>query len=225
MEKIVPILFLATIINCAAMDKSKKLVLEYHKDLLVRKSSGSSCKKRYPYNKAIKSKNIPSNKLFMVHKDKIKNYKEQEKKNLFYEAVSEKDISLALFLLEDVFIEPRFLPCPQDKPEKLYIAMGNLLHIAIEKQNTNAIKALLEKRINPNYKVTTSDNQTPLIKAILQRDLQLVKLLVEKGADLNLKGKNNLYPLDYAQNIYEKEGTKNILEYLVKKEATKSSKK
>lgn len=58
-------------------------------------------------------------------------------------------------------------------------------------------KRILEIIDNVNF-IDEADIETPLTMAIRKDSPEIVKLLIEKGADLNLKNKNDVTPLMYA---------------------------
>ncbi|XP_057328463.1 putative ankyrin repeat protein RF_0381 [Microplitis mediator] len=79
-----------------------------------------------------------------------------------------------------------------------------LLHIAVRNKNENMIEFLLNNNANVNINVKYC--QTTLNIAIEQRNLKLIKKLIDAGGDVNLFSlKSNLAPLHTAvkQNNYE----------------------
>lgn len=71
------------------------------------------------------------------------------------------------------------------------VSPSDLNKLILENQ-IDSVKLLLETGINPNQEI---NNQLPLIVACLSSDLELVKLLLEKGADINKKSTDGSFPL------------------------------
>ncbi|MBN1988572.1 MAG: ankyrin repeat domain-containing protein [Bacteroidales bacterium] len=114
-------------------------------------------------------------------------------------------------------------PCPfQDKYQKEYDELVASLESKTLAANADPLlvkaaeendKALAEKALNAGAKINAFTNQTtPLIAAVKKNNLDMVKFLIEKGADPNIvKPYMNEYALYYAV----KNGNKDICEYLV----------
>ena len=79
-----------------------------------------------------------------------------------------------------------------------------LLDEAIVSGNMEFITYLLdEKNMNPNQTKRKS-GLTPLIQASCYGNIDLVKLLMAHGADINIKDKLNLSAFDYARKLQRK---------------------
>ncbi len=65
---------------------------------------------------------------------------------------------------------------------------------AVEDQKMDMVELFIEAGMSPNV---TTDNGSPLVTAAVTGNLEIVKLLVEKGADVNIKStdKGDLTPL------------------------------
>ncbi len=61
------------------------------------------------------------------------------------------------------------------------IKTGIPLHVAIDKENTECVKLLLEAGADPN--ATDNDAYTPLYLAAREGNVECTKLLLEAGAD------------------------------------------
>jgi ankyrin repeat protein len=86
-----------------------------------------------------------------------------------------------------------------------------LLDEAIVNGNIEFIKYLLiEKNMDVNSTKRKS-GMTPLIQAACYGNIELVKLLLSHGADLNVKDKMNLSAIDYARKLQQKK-MQNFLE-------------
>ncbi|MGM9898974.1 MAG: ankyrin repeat domain-containing protein [Bacilli bacterium] len=83
------------------------------------------------------------------------------------------------------------------------------LHFAIINNAYYAVYELLKlPQIDKN--ATSEFEQTPLHKAVITGNLDIIKLLVKSGADFNLVDEKNLTPFDYAMD----EGEQSIINYL-----------
>jgi ankyrin repeat protein len=78
-----------------------------------------------------------------------------------------------------------------------------LLFAIDERLPSNIITLLIDKGANINCFTKISDrcSQTPLMRAILCNNFDIVKLLIQKGADVNTKSDNNITPLDWAKSV------------------------
>ncbi|MCI6508582.1 MAG: ankyrin repeat domain-containing protein [Bacilli bacterium] len=84
------------------------------------------------------------------------------------------------------------------------------LHFAILKNSYYAVHELLKiKGIDVDS--PSEFEQTPLHKAVILGNLDIIKLLIKYGADPELVDEKNQSPLDYAQD----EGDQEIIKYLV----------
>jgi len=108
-------------------------------------------------------------------------------------------------------------PCP--RPEESSIIIGALkaalrfprtrglwsfsefaLHYACEAENTKAVVCLLkEDRSKVNYPDDVGN--TPLICACKKGNLEIVRMLVENGADVNQENEFMEYPLDFVDSL------------------------
>ena len=59
------------------------------------------------------------------------------------------------------------------------------LFLSVEQADNERAKYLLSKGTNPN--IRTSDNQTPLHKASMTENLELMKTLLDKGVEINVQ--------------------------------------
>jgi ankyrin repeat protein len=77
------------------------------------------------------------------------------------------------------------------------------LHGAVSYGNMDTkklkVEILLKSGANVNAK-TSSDGETPLHKAISRGDIEIVKLLLNYGADVNAKSKYGVTALHFARN-------------------------
>jgi len=87
----------------------------------------------------------------------------------------------------------------------------NGFHSAIAKENYDLCKILLAKGADVN--AVQMQNVTALHSAVHRGNLKLTKLLIQNGASIDLKMDNG----DTALIIAEREGYKNIVEYLLGK--------
>lgn len=85
---------------------------------------------------------------------------------------------------------------------------SSLLHEAIDNGRLLAAKQLLICGVDVNLQV---DGITPLHSAISTKNIELVKLLLEHGADVNQAGYDNIAPLYYAASINQLDIVKLLL--------------
>ncbi|HWR39287.1 MAG TPA: ankyrin repeat domain-containing protein [Patescibacteria group bacterium] len=87
----------------------------------------------------------------------------------------------------------------------------------IEKNDVKAVKLFLEAGMNPN---SVTAEGTPLLTAAAAGNLEIAKLLVEKGGNVNEKDKDGMTPL-MAAIFGEKDGTpkQEMVKYLLEKGA------
>lgn len=71
----------------------------------------------------------------------------------------------------------------------------NKLHNAVLNKNIKEVEKLL-KRIS--IESQTNTGITPLIIAIKNKDVKMIKFLIEKGADIDMQDNNGVSPLHYA---------------------------
>lgn len=94
----------------------------------------------------------------------------------------------------------------------------NLLHLAVESNNFDIAKLLINAGVNTNHK--NRDGYTPLHVAVMSNNIEISKLLVEAGADLNSANEGEDTPVEMAiksRNI-------NILKLFVSKIADVNAK-
>jgi len=89
---------------------------------------------------------------------------------------------------------------------------GTLLHQAIFQNNIEAVKYLLSASANSN--ALYDQSVTPLIAAIDDKRWNIARLLIENGADVNLKDANNNSPLSKA--IFHFDGDASLIEMLLR---------
>lgn len=70
-----------------------------------------------------------------------------------------------------------------------------LLHTAVQKDEVEFAELLIKKDVEINQYI---DGETPLHRAVGQGNIRLVKLLIERGADISAAGKDGNSPLFYA---------------------------
>lgn len=63
----------------------------------------------------------------------------------------------------------------------------------------SAVKILLKRGANPNAK-TSRDGETPFHKAVSRGDIEIVRLLIDYGADVNAVSKFGVTSLYFARN-------------------------
>jgi ankyrin repeat protein len=80
---------------------------------------------------------------------------------------------------------------------------GEILLLAMEKQRFDLAKQFIEARVDVNYQYPLSgggaDGMTPLLYASRWGSLEMVKLLVENGADVNMRAVNGNTALSMAR--------------------------
>jgi len=95
------------------------------------------------------------------------------------------------------------------------VEAGTCLHAAIFQNNVGAAAFLLEASANPNS--VYNHSTTPLLAAIDERNWNMAKLLIEKGADVHLKDPKNNSPLSKA--LFHFEGDTSVIELLLSRGA------
>ena len=76
--------------------------------------------------------------------------------------------------------------------------LPNALRVAVIYSRVEMVKLLLERGVSPNTPSTAS-GYTPLMQAASSADLELVKLLINAGADLNAENQDGRTALDEAE--------------------------
>lgn len=99
------------------------------------------------------------------------------------------------------------------------ISCNNLMELAINMKDEAFLIWLLDQNVSPN--IINSINTTPIFDAILRDNIAMTKILVERGADLNVKGPKNKNPAKYAKFCKHKE----IYKYLKVKTAEQNKKR
>ena len=75
------------------------------------------------------------------------------------------------------------LPASAEEDEK---SPGQLFYAAIDREDADAVKALLAAGNSAKTPIVNGDvTSTPLVKACWRRNMELVQLLVDAGADVN----------------------------------------
>jgi len=125
---------------------------------------------------------------------------------------SQLNIKTIISLLDDGDIIEKYISKSKKKPK-----LDELLLFACEHKKIKNLKKLLQ--LGGNIEVKSEDSLTPLIIAIKNKDLEMVKLLVSSGAELgeisDKKNKVNITPLIYS--IVEDEF--DIFKYLIEEGA------
>ena len=94
------------------------------------------------------------------------------------------------------------------------------LHSACEAGRFEAAECLIQAGADVNMKETeTGDELTPLILAVQEGHLNIVKLLLDNNADVNLSTKYGIYPIDFAAGFRSEEGSFEIVSLLVEHKA------
>ncbi len=94
----------------------------------------------------------------------------------------------------------------------------NELIKAIEKKETTKVYFLLQEGINID--ATNENGRTPLMAAITEDDLDLVRIIVEAGADLELQARDKETALLYACRVSR---NCDIIDYLIESGADKNA--
>lgn len=89
------------------------------------------------------------------------------------------------------------------------------IYFAIYKGRLSIVKRFLDLGVDPNYAWPSTDGGTLLITAVQDGQLEVVKLLVRRGADVNFCGNAELSPL-FRAIIYDR---LNIFKFLLSKGA------
>lgn len=94
------------------------------------------------------------------------------------------------------------------------------IYLAISNNHLKVVKKLIDSGISPNYAWPNQDGGTLLITAVQLGHAEMVKLLIELGANMNFCGNGDYSPL-YRSIIYDHF---DVFEYLIKKGAYLSKK-
>lgn len=130
-----------------------------------------------------------------------------------FEAVSSKNFAMAKLLIEN--------------GAKLDVKSNEtkntpLNNAVTDKDNIDMVKFLLDSGADvdyPGYK-----NETAIFYAIRWKRFAAIKLLTEKGANLNWRNSDNLTPLDLIRSFKDKKYPQEIIKFLIKKGARYSKK-
>jgi hypothetical protein len=99
-------------------------------------------------------------------------------------------------------------------------ANGEILLLAMEKQRFNFARQFIEAKIDVNYQYPLTkpyaDGMTSLLYAVKYENLELIKLLLEHGSNINAVAKDG----DTALSIAQKNGNNSIYNYLSEHGAT-----
>jgi len=76
--------------------------------------------------------------------------------------------------------------------------LPDALRLAVNYSRVEMVKSLLARGVNPNL-LTTATKYTPLMQAASSADLELVKLLLDAGAELNAQDQSGHTALDEAE--------------------------
>jgi uncharacterized protein len=99
-----------------------------------------------------------------------------------------------------------------DDPNKLDGSGRTALHVAIENVEAEAVRVLLDAGADPN--IAPPGEDTPLHAAVNSTiDANVVKLLLEKGAQVDAKGSAGMTPLAWAANYSDLRKVALLLEY------------
>jgi len=71
------------------------------------------------------------------------------------------------------------------------------IHTAARQGNIKAVAAHLDYGTSVNEKNLNNKNNTPLHAAIAENKLDIIKLLIQRGANVNLKNDDENTPLDF----------------------------
>ncbi len=103
--------------------------------------------------------------------------------------------------------------------------LPNALRVAVIYSRVEMVKLLLERGVNPNTP-STSVEYTPLMQAASSANLELVKLLVDAGADLNPENQHGRTALDEAEMYtHASEKPRAVVTFLKERGARNGNKK
>ena len=103
--------------------------------------------------------------------------------------------------------------------------LPNALRVAVIYSRVEMVKLLLERGVNPNTP-STDLGYTPLMQAASSANLELVKLLVNAGADLNPEDEHGRTALDEAEMYtHSSEKYRAVVAFLKERGAQKGNKK
>ncbi len=103
--------------------------------------------------------------------------------------------------------------------------LPNALRLAVIYSRVDMVKLLLKSGVNPNIPSTTV-NYTPLMQAASSANLELVKLLLDAGADLNAEDSSGQTALDAAaMYANSSEQNRTVVAFLKERGAKRGNKK
>jgi ankyrin repeat protein len=107
---------------------------------------------------------------------------------------------------------------PQKKSNPLNFGQGTALIAAVSDGHIENVRALLSRGANPN---SFGMGRSALMIAAQKHDLERAKLLIEKGADVNLKTSNGVTALRLAQGGRPRDLSKQkaMIDYLTERGA------
>jgi ankyrin repeat protein len=103
--------------------------------------------------------------------------------------------------------------------------LPNALRVAVIYSRVEMVKLLLERGVNPNTP-STAVGYTPLMQAASSANLELVKLLIDAGADLNSEDQQGRTALDEAEMYtHSSEAHRAVVAFLKERGALNGNKK
>jgi hypothetical protein len=103
--------------------------------------------------------------------------------------------------------------------------LPNALRVAVIYSRVEMVKLLLERGVNPNTP-SIAVGYTPLMQAASSANLELVKLLVDAGADLNAEDQHGRTALDDAETYtHSSESHRTVVAFLKERGARNGNKK
>lgn len=128
----------------------------------------------------------------LYHLDADINHQNHDGQSALTLAISNKNPAMARYLL--------FLGATPDKKTP----NGNdLIFSALETGDVKLVDDLIAYGANINAKTADSYGHTPLTQAILNQQKEMVQLLLDRGADVNMPANYNHTPLSIAQGQFE----------------------
>lgn len=120
----------------------------------------------------------------------------------------------------------KFLCCPKESLDDNIIEI--IIHHSVRNKNIEILNWILPFEKKENIDRVYSDGHTHLLLAIRKNSIEIVKKLIEHGANVNVSGEFNVFPIEYAfcqkhyticrylfkQNVEYNDTIKKIEEYL-----------